>query len=81
MEQIKKNAPKHATLLNSYPASCPARPIADLTFVSVNLVFIVGPLFCFLFGWSVTKVVRKTRREVMGKVWKNVKASIATGKE
>jgi hypothetical protein len=43
VEQTRITAPKHANLLNN----CLAKPMADFDLVSVSLVFIIVPLYCF----------------------------------
>src|SRR6266581_3935417 len=74
-EQIRMAAPNHTTRLNN----CPARPRADLIFVSVNFVFIVAPsLLPFgLVCSSFTEVVRKVRPEVTRKNQKTDEPRIA----
>src|SRR6267378_5549874 len=68
--QIRITAPKHATRLNN----CPAMPIVDLNLLSVSLVFMAVPLFCFCwFIFHFTEVVRKFRCEVTQKVWISLK--------
>src|SRR5258707_9089148 len=56
IEQIRITAPKHAILLNN----CPARLIEDLNLVSISLVFMVVPLFCFC--WCVVLSQRYCRK-------------------